>query len=425
MVVRAERVVLVICFAMMFVPGCRPPASSRPDVARPVKTMLVTAGDGVHTRVFSGKIEAGNKAELAFQVSGPIVALPVKEGQRVKKGELIAQIRKVDFESRLSAVKAELDRARATLRALRQGARPEMQRQLEAQQRAAAANLAKARAEFERTQTLVASGAVSRSEHDAATAAYRVAQEQYKAAQEAVEKGTIGREEEIDAQDAAVRGLEARVVEADQALEDTTLSAPFDGVIAQTFVNENETVQARQPIVKFQDVDEIDVAVDVPETVMVADLRAADIVELIAEFTAAPGAQFPVRIKEIAQRADPVTQTFRVRTALKAQPGMNLLPGMSASVVVRYRRAGILGDRILVPISAVLRESGGQSVAWVIGPDLKAARRVVKLGEASGGRVEIVEGLQPGDRIAVAGVTFLRDGMKVSDLGDALGGGHS
>jgi multidrug efflux pump subunit AcrA (membrane-fusion protein) len=49
--------------------------------------------------------------------------------------------------------------------------------------------------------------------------------------------------------------------------------------------------------------------------------------------------------------------------------------------------------------------------------------RAVKLGELTGGDVEIVDGLQPGDRIAVAGVTFLREGMKVRDLGDALGGG--
>ena len=98
-----------------------------------------------------------------------------------------------------------------------------------------------------------------------------------------------------------MRGLEARVVESNQALADTTLTAPFDGVIAQRFVEENQTVQARQPIVKFQDVDEIDVAVDVPETVMVADLRSASIVQMMAEFTAAPGVQFPVRIKEMSK----------------------------------------------------------------------------------------------------------------------------
>ena len=62
-------------------------------------------------------------------------------------------------------------------------------------------------------------------------------------------------------------------------------------------------------------------------------------------------------------------------------------------------------------------------MAWVIEPGQTVSRRPVKLGEAMGGQIEIAAGLQPGDRIAVAGVTFLREGMKVRDLGDALGGG--
>jgi RND family efflux transporter MFP subunit len=422
MLVAAKRHAFLLAIPIAIVSGCRPPDATRPDPVRPVKTQVVTAGDGLHTRIFSGRAEAANKAELAFQVSGPLVSLPVKEGQAVKKGEVIGQIRKSDFESRLNALKADLDRARAALRAAQTGARPEAQRQLEAQLRAARAALEKARAEFERSRQLVGTGAISRTQFDADEAAYRVAQEQYKGAQEAVEKGTTAREEDLDAKEAAVRGLEARVVEADQALDDATLTAPFDGVIAQVLVNQNESVQARQPVVKFQDVDEVEVAVDVPETVMAGDLRSADIVSLVAEFAAAPGVQFPIRIKEIAQRADPVTQTFRIRAALQAQPNINLLPGMTATVTVQFRRADILGNRILVPVSAVMQDANGQQIVWVIGADLKAARRNVKLGEASGGTVEVTEGLQPGDRIAVAGVTHLRDGMAVRDLGDALGG---
>ncbi len=60
---------------------------------------------------------------------------------------------------------------------------------------------------------------------------------------------------------------------------------------------------------------------------------------------------------------------------------------------------------------------------WVVGADKTVSRRPVTLGTAVGGQIEIVEGLQPGERIAVAGVSFLRDGMEVRDLGDALGGG--
>ena len=194
-------------------------------------------------------------------------------------------------------------------------------------------------------------------------------------------------------------------------------------MIARRFVEERQNIQAKEPVVQFQDVDEIDIAMDVPETVMIADIRTADIVQIIATFSRAPGLEFPVRIREFAQVADPVTQTFQVRVAMKSPPGMNVLPGMTATVTLTYRRANILADRILVPISAVFKEATGEQVAWVVGPDQTVSRRPVKLGEATGGQIEIAEGLQPGDRIAVAGVTFLREGMKVRDLGDALGGG--
>jgi membrane fusion protein, multidrug efflux system len=58
-------------------------------------------------------------------------------------------------------------------------------------------------------------------------------------------------------------------------------------------------------------------------------------------------------VREIAQVADPTTQTFNVRVAMQAIPGVTALPGMTATVTVTYRRAGILGNRMLVPISAV------------------------------------------------------------------------
>jgi RND family efflux transporter MFP subunit len=385
--------------------------------------MVVSAGGAPHARTFPGKIEASKKVELAFQVPGLLVKLPVREGQTVTKGELIAQLRQDEFQARLKTLQGQLDQARARLRALRAGERPEQQLRLEAEVRAAEARLANARADFDRNARLARSNAVSRAELDASRTALRVAEEDLKAARQLLEKGTIGREEDIEAKEAEVRGLEGRVVEANIQLEDSTLHAPYDGVIAKRFVEVQQNVKAKEPVVRFQDVDEIEVAVDVPETFMAAEFRSADIVEMLAEFSGAPGLQFPVHVTEVAQAADPTTQTFRVRAAMKAPPDANLLPGMTATVTLTYRRAGILGDRILVPISAVLKDANGEQVVWVVGSDETVTRRPVKLGEATGGRVEIAEGLQPGERIAVAGVTFLREGMKVRDLGDALGGG--
>ncbi len=400
--------------------GCSPPAPKSSPVVRPVKTMVVAAGEESRVRVFPGKVEASKQVELTFQVPGLLVSLPVREGQNVAQNDVIAQLRQEDFQARLAALQGQLDRARADLQASLAGVRPEERQRLEAQLRSAEASLVNARAEYGRATQLLRSRTISRLEFDRAETTYRVAQENFEAARQTLDQSAVGREEDVQARQAEVRGLEGRVVEANLQLADSTLRAPYDGVIAQRFVEQGQNIRAKQPVVKFQDIAEIDIAVDIPESVM-ADIRLADIVQLVAEFSAAPGLRFPVHIKEVAQRADPVTQTFTVRAAMKVPDGVNLLPGMTATVAMTYRRAGILGGRILVPVSAVFKESSGGQVAWVLGPDQTVSRRLVKTGEATGGKIEIVEGLQPGDRIAVAGVSFLREGMKVRDLGDALG----
>lgn len=422
---RLGRAAPLLLLVVLLASGCSRQAPTRPEVVRPVKTMIVTAGGDTHVRSFPGKVEAAKRVELAFQVPGLLLQFPVKEGQKVAKGELIGQLRQDEFQARLKGLQGQLDQARAVLQALQAGERPEQRLRLEAAVRAAAARLANARSELERESRLLRNRATSRESYDIADTNFRVAQEDHRAAVQLLEKGTIAREEDLLAQEAVVRGLEGGVVEANLQLQDTTLRAPYDGVIAQRFAEQNQNVRAKEPVVKFQDVEELDVAVDVPETVMVADLRSADILQLVAEFSGAPGLEFPVQIREVAQRADPTTQTFRVRAAMKAPRDVNLLPGMTATVTATYRRARVLGNRILVPISAVYNDAAGEQVAWVVGSDQTVSRRPVKLGQATGGQIEIVEGLQPGDRIAVAGVTFLREGMKVTDLGDALGGGQS
>ena len=408
----------IICLAI----GCSRQTETRSEAARPVKTMVVTAGDEPLVRTFPGRVEASKSVDLAFQVPGLLIKLPVKEGQSVAKGEVIAQLRQDEFQERLKSLQGQVDQARAALSALQVGERPEERLRREAQLRAADAKVANAKTEFDRYARLIQSRAVSRAEYELAETAYRVAQEDQTAAHQLVEKGTGARKEDVDAQEAEVRALEARLAEASLQLADSTLRAPYAGVVAQRFVDERQTIVANKPVVTFQNLDEIDIVADVPESVMAADIRSAAITKLVAEFSTAPGVRFPVRIKEVAQVADPATQTFKVRVAMQAPRRVTVLPGMTATVTATYRRPGARGRRILVPISAVFKEDTGEQVTWVIGPDQMISRRLVKMGAAAGGQVEIVDGLRPGDRIVVAGAAFLNPGMRVRDLGDALGG---
>ncbi|MFZ5830442.1 MAG: efflux RND transporter periplasmic adaptor subunit [Planctomycetota bacterium] len=359
--------------------------------------------------------------ELAFPVTGVLVELPVREGQSVAKGELIGRLRQDEFEAALKSLQGELDEARASLQALRAGERPEEILRREADLRAAEARLVNAHAEYQRFATLVTTNAVSRSDYERSQTAYLVARQEFAAAQQNLNQAVTGREEDVQAMEARVRGLEGRVVEAQIRLSDSSLRAPYDGVVARRFVEQGQNVRSGEPVVQFQDVEEIEIAVDVPENVMAAEIQLAEIVNLSAELSSAPGIEFPVRIREIAQVADPVTQTFNVRVAMQSPPDIRALPGMTARVTVAYRRASVLGERILIPVEAVSKTPSGEQTVWVIGEGDTVVPRAVKLGTATGTRVEVVDGLEPGDRIVTAGVRFLRKGMKVRDLGNALG----
>lgn len=400
--------------------ACSRQETDRPETIRPVKTITVAGATEPDTHTFPGKVDASRQVELAFQVPGVLVNLPAKEGQRVAKGEIIAQLRRDEFQARLDTAQAQLDQAKANLSALRLGERPEEQFRREAAVRAAAAKLANAKAELERYARLVKSSAVSQSEYELAQTAYTVAQEEQLAAVQLFQKGTAARREEIKAQEAVVRGLEGRRADAKLQLSDSTLHAPYDGVIAQRLVEEGQSIRVNQPVVRVQSTGTIDIVVDVPEAVMANDIRSIDITSMAAEISSASGRRYPVRIKEIAQVADPVTQTFPVRFEMRSPSGVTILPGMTATVTLNYGRPR--DNRILVPISAVCKLDTGEQAVWVLEPDGIVRARRVAMGVARGGDVEILQGLSPGERIVVAGVTFLREGMKVRDLGNSLGG---
>ena len=367
--------------------GCSSHQPPAPEEPRLVKTMVVAAGDKPSVRSFPGRVEASRMVELAFQVSGVLVSLPFREGERASKGTVIAQLRQDEFQARLQTAQGTLAQARAQLGA-------------------AESRLTNTKTESERYGRLVGSTAVSRSDYDSAQTAYRSAQEDY------------------NAQQGAIRGLEGRVAEAKLQLGDSTLRAPYDGVVAQRLVDVGQNIVANNPVIRFQNVVDIDIVVDVPEAYVASNLRSASIQQNVAELSIAPGRQFPVYVKEVAQIADPKTQVFEVRFAMKAPPGIRALPGMTANVTITTRASTKPGNVLFVPISAVVKQDTGEQVAWILSSDQNVHRRIVKLGSPTGEQIQVLGGLQPGDRVVVAGATFLREGMKVRDLGDALGGGQ-
>jgi RND family efflux transporter MFP subunit len=206
----------------------------------------------------------------------------------------------------------------------------------------------------------------------------------------------------------------AHLEDARNALKDTTLVAPFDGVIAKRYVENFQKVKEKEPIVYLQLIDKLEILINVPE-LMVAQFRQGGDTEVTAEFDSVPGNLYSLKVKEFSTDADPATQTYQVVLVMDQPEEANILPGMTAKVTAMSKK-GTSGDsNILVPAIAVLNDADGKNYLWVFNRDSKTATKTaIELGNLAGSEnALIIGGLQGGEEIVISGVTKLRDGMEV------------
>ena len=132
---------------MLFLQACGKAPKEKEEVVRPVKVFHVLGPEDVAERSFPGKIEASKKVELSFRVPGWLVQLPVKEGDVVEKGQLIAQIDPIDYEIAVGEAKSEDEFAQIQLERVRQLLAKEFASQMEYDAQKTAADVARAKLE--------------------------------------------------------------------------------------------------------------------------------------------------------------------------------------------------------------------------------------------------------------------------------------
>lgn len=197
--------------ALLLLWGCEraPPPADPGAVSRPVEILEVQASMLDGNLRFPGRVRAAQRAELTFNIAGRLVEFPVKEGDRLAKGALVAKLDPANFELRASSARAEFEQAQT--------------------------NYERVRTVWEQTQ------AVPRAEVDQKRTALEVARSTYAAAR--------------------------------KDLEDTGLRAPFEGVVARRYVDNFQNVQAREPIISLQDLAELEIVIHVPERIVRTEPR--------------------------------------------------------------------------------------------------------------------------------------------------------
>lgn len=410
----------LICLALASFMGCgAPPTDAPAETARPVKTARVAFESTIAERKYPARVSAGEEAELAFRRPGTLMTLPVRAGDTVVKGQELARLDPRDFESTLAEARSGYEAELAHLALLRAGTRPEDIAQVEAALSAATAQERNAATDFERKRRMLERGLISQAEFEHAQTARDVtAADVERVAQELAKARAGARPEEITAQEARVVSLEARVDQAKAALEDTVLTAPFDGLVSVVAVDNFTEVQAKQPVLLLQDVSKIRVTLQVPETF----IRHADrgkLARFTVRFPGEAAVERPATFREISAEADPQTQTFAVTLEMPAIEGVNILSGMSAEVTVRLPENDPEGvaPMLLAPVSSVTAGAGVAPFVWVVDPETqRLLRRPVVTGAMSGDMFEIQSGLTAGETVVVAGLSSLHEGLLVRPM---------
>ncbi|MGI9265312.1 MAG: efflux RND transporter periplasmic adaptor subunit [Gammaproteobacteria bacterium] len=203
----------------------------------------------------------------------------------------------------------------------------------------------------------------------------------------------------------------AQLDAAEKALEDTTLRAPFTGVIAEMRVRERETIAAGQEVAALINLDTLEVVVNLPARVIAESQEVEDRGAFVI-LEAAPDNRIEATFKEASLLADTASQTYAVTFTFEPPGSPVILPGMNATIELSSARQ-YQNTRKSVPLTAIVSD-GDSTYVWLVDRELMTvSRREVTIADGIGETAVVTEGLAPGDTIATAGASFLADGMQV------------
>lgn len=354
----------------------------------------------------SGEIVATRYADIGSSVMGKVVALPVREGDRVKAGQVLARIDAVPAQSDATSASEQVNALQSEARAA-----SEQIKSAQSDLTAALARETDVKQQLARASALAKQGLIPASEQDAAKAAADAAAAQVSSARASIDRAT----QTQAAATGRIAQAKAQLRRADDALAKTSIVSPIDGIVSRLRVREGEMVviglqnQPGTTLMTISDLGQIDAEVKVAEADV---LRLAIGQASTVTLEAVPGRVFTGKVVEIGASALPVTgagaaaREFKVVVRLD-RPDAGLRPGLTCDAeIVTSERANVL----TVPLqSVVLRPGpGGADVTGVfLFKDGKAAFTAVKTGVIGGLDIEI-SGLSSGASVITGPYQLLR-----------------
>ncbi|GKN06971.1 RND family efflux transporter MFP subunit [Klebsiella variicola] len=343
----------ILSVVIFLLPGCGDYQGNTTDPVRTVRYVVVGSAQTLPALERTGEIHAHDETILSFRTGGRIVTRSVDIGDRVNAGQLLATLENTTSQNQLDGAQADYEGAKASAQV-------------------AALNV-------NRMQKLMPTGAIARTQLDTARADWLVAR-------------------------ARLKNSESALRNARESLGWTRLIAPRSGVITEVSASAGQVVNGGQSVLTLATGEARDVVFDIAKPEAIPPQEQAGLrVSLLSD----PSVQASAAVRDISPQADPQTRTWRVRATLQNPP---LAMALGASVTVTLPATGPHGYAL--PASALSRVDDKPAV-YVINPQSQAQLRVVVPAYYTATSVIISGGLEPGDRVIIAGVSKLRSGEPV------------
>lgn len=356
---RPMKAALVVALLAMPLGACKDRSANPAERAALVRTELVQPQAGQTSLTLTGEVQARNRADLSFRVSGRVIARLVDIGAHVNSGDVLARLDPAEQQAELDAAIAGVAAAESQLRV--------------------------AKATFDRQSSLISSGFTTR-------VAYDQAQEQLRTAESTLESA------------------KAQLGTAREALDDTELHARAAGVITARSLEVGQVVQAAQSVFTLAQDGERDAVFDVPESMFLGDV---DHDHVSLALVSGPDVTAVGSVREISPAVDPRNSTVRVKVSIQNPPAAMTLGSAVAGTAGTKVASGIT-----VPWTA-LTATGSKPAVWIVEPRTgTASLKPVVVGAYEAGAVLIKEGLQVGDRVVIDGGKLLSAGQPVTFAGD-------
>ena len=399
----------VLLIAALLTSSCAKKEAAETEQPAPVQVTAVSQAT-IHNVVGGdGILFPNDQANVGPKISAPVQKFYVNRGDHVKKGQLLAELENRDLTAQAAESKGALEQAESNLRTTTGAAIPESVVKAQTDVDADKEVVDAAKQVLDARQQLYKDGALARRQVQEAQVQYAQANSQYLSAQEHLRAlQSVAKDEQLKTASAQVSSATAHQQNLDVQLSYSKIYSPIDGVIADRPLWTGEMASPTTPFLTVMDVSRVVARVNIAQA-QAAPVKVGQPATITLTDT---GEKLEGKVTVVSPATDPSSTTVQVWVQA-TNPGERLKPGASVHVGVV---TGEAANAMVVPLTAILPGEEGGTAVVVVSSDSVAHLRKVDVGIREGDKVQLLNGVKPGESVVVVGGLGVEDKAKVKVL---------